>query len=231
VNALGTNDSIAVTSIGLTRIYKRGSEVVRALDNVSFEIRRGEFVAITGPSGAGKTTLLNLIGCMDAPTSGTLRLAEREIQAMAEAERTRVRRREIGFVFQHFGLIPTLTVEENICLPAFFDRRPAVKRAAELLEKVGLAHRRHHRPHELSGGEMQRVALARALVNEPRLILADEPTGNLDSATGDGIIALFHELCGEGLTVVVVTHNPVLTAASKRQLTLRDGKLVASAPS
>lgn len=222
------NSSAAVAAVGLTRIYHRGSEVVRALDKVSFEIWSGEFVAITGPSGAGKTTLLNLIGCMDAPTSGTLRLGDREVQSMSESERTRVRRREIGFVFQHFGLIPTLTVEENICLPAFFDRRPAGKRASELLERVGLGHRRDHRPHELSGGEMQRVAIARALVNEPPLILADEPTGNLDSATGDGIITLFQQLTRDGLTVVVVTHNPVLTAAAQRQLTLRDGKLAAN---
>jgi len=225
MNAPETNGLIAVSAVRLTRIYRRGSEEVRALDDVSFEIRRGEFLAIVGPSGAGKTTLLNLIGCMDAPTSGTLQLGDREVHAMSERERTRVRRREIGFVFQHFGLIPTLTVEENICLPAFFDRRSAGNRAAELLERVGLAHRRHHRPHELSGGEMQRVAIARALVNEPQLILADEPTGNLDSATGEGIIAFFEQLCGEGLTVVVVTHNPVLTAAAQRRLPLRDGKL------
>jgi putative ABC transport system ATP-binding protein len=219
-----------VSAKALSRIYQRGREEVRALDNVSFEIRRGEFLAIVGPSGAGKTTLLNLIGCMDVPSSGTLHLAGREAQTFSERDRTTFRRREIGFVFQHFGLIPTLTVEENVGLPAFFDGRNAEKRTAELLERIGLSQRRRHRPHQLSGGEMQRVAVARALINEPRLLLADEPTGNLDSATGNSIIELFRHLCSEGLTIVVVTHNPVLTAAAGRQLPLRDGKVAAANP-
>jgi len=218
-----------VAADAVARTYRRGAEAVRALECVTFKIQRGEFVAIVGPSGSGKTTLLNLIGCMDAPTAGRLWLAGREVQSLTERERTQMRREQIGFVFQHFGLVPTLTVEENVALPALFAHKRAGQRAPELLEKVGLAHRRTHRPHELSGGEMQRVAIARALINEPQLLLADEPTGNLDTASGESIIALFQQLRAEGLTVVVVTHNPALAAVAQRQLQLRDGRLTATA--
>lgn len=215
-----------VVQVGaLIKTYRRGSEEIRALDGVSFEIANGEFAAITGPSGAGKTTLLHILGCMDVPTSGTLRIDGQEAGSLNERERTQFRRDKIGFVFQHFGLMSTLTVAENIALPALFARRQGGERVNSLLERIGLAHRRNHRPHELSGGEMQRVAIARALVNEPRLILADEPTGNLDSATGASIIALFQQLNADGLTIVVVTHNPPMAAAARRQLVLCDGKL------
>jgi putative ABC transport system ATP-binding protein len=217
--------SVVIEAVLLTKMYPRGRERVRALDQVSFEILRGEFVAITGPSGAGKTTLLNLIGCMDAPTSGTLKLSGREIQALDERDRTYLRREQIGFVFQHFGLIPTLTVAENVALPAIFAHRNGSARLGELLERVGLAHRRSHRPHELSGGEMQRAAIARALVNEPELILADEPTGNLDSGTGASIIELFQQLNRDGITIVTVTHNTAMASAAQRQLMLRDGRI------
>lgn len=210
----------------LTKIYQRGAEPVRALDEVSFEIASGEFVAILGPSGAGKTTLLNLLGCMDAPTSGVLRIAGREVQHLSDTERTRMRRHELGFVFQNFSLLPTLTVAENVALPAVFARRSSSERVNELLERVGIAHRRHHRPHELSGGEMQRAAIARALINEPKLLLADEPTGNLDSSTGDSIIELFRVLNANGLTILVVTHNAAMASAAKRQLHVRDGRIV-----
>ncbi len=221
----GMSEKAAVISAqGLTKTYQRGREAVRALDNVSFEIGPGEFVAITGPSGAGKTTLLNLMGCMDAPTTGTLRIGGEEVQALDERGRTRLRREKIGFVFQHFGLVPTLTVSENVALPALFARRDHTP-LDELLRRVGLEHRRGHRPHELSGGEMQRVAIARALINGPQLILADEPTGNLDSASGDSIIALFQQLNREGMTIVVVTHNAAMAGATRRQLELLDGKL------
>lgn len=222
-------DDVVVAAEGVTKVYRRGAEEVRALDSVSFTIRRGEFVAIVGPSGAGKTTLLNLVGCMDSPTSGRLRLEGAEVQALNEQARTRLRRERLGFVFQHFGLVPTLTVAENVSLPLFFARRSDNRRVAALLEKVGLAHRREHRPHQLSGGEMQRAAIARALVNQPALLLADEPTGNLDCATGEAIIALFRQLHAEGLTLVVVTHNPALAAAAGRQLCLADGRLVSGA--
>lgn len=218
-------DGPVISAAGLAKSYQRGRETVLALDGVTFEIQRGEFVAITGPSGAGKTTLLNLIGCMDAPTSGRLKISGREVQQLTERERTQLRRQQIGFVFQHFGLIPTLTVAENIAMPAIFARRHGSPGIEELLERVGLAHRRTHRPHELSGGEMQRAAIARALVNQPQLILADEPTGNLDSATGESVLALFHRLNREGMTIVVVTHNAVMADGAQRKLVLKDGRL------
>ncbi len=224
----GASARLVLEAVALTKVYCRGSEAVRALDGVSFEMARGEFVAVVGPSGAGKTTLLHLIGCMDTPTSGTLRIAGQEVQGMSDGALTRFRSEQIGFVFQHFGLLPTLTVAENVALPTRFTRRRAKQRIGELLDKVGLAHRRDHRPHELSGGEMQRVALARALVDEPQMLLADEPTGNLDSATGGAIIALFQQLHAEGLTVVVVTHNPTLAAAAQRHLVFADGWLMSS---
>jgi ABC-type antimicrobial peptide transport system, ATPase component len=226
MSATPSIDGQVISASGLTKIYPRGREQVRALENASFSLRRGEFVAVTGPSGAGKTTLLNLIGCMDSPTSGTLRFLEKPIQDLTERERTHLRREQVGFVFQHFGLLPTLTVAENIALPAFFAGKRAEERLNELLAKVNLAHRRDHRPHELSGGEMQRVAIARALMNQPQLLLADEPTGNLDSTTGETIIALFKQLNREGLTIIVVTHNDVLGRATDRRLELRDGRLV-----
>ena len=214
-----------IVASAVAKIYRRGREEIRALDNVSFAIPRGEFVAITGPSGAGKTTLLNILGCMDTPTSGTLRIGGRDVGRLGEREQTLLRRTEIGFVFQHFGLIPTLTVAENVALPALFARKRRNGRIDELLERVGIASRRSHRPHELSGGEMQRVAIARSLVNDPKLILADEPTGNLDSVTGDSIIDLFQRLNGLGLTIIVVTHNETMARAAQRRLALRDGRL------
>jgi len=219
-------NGLAVSARELTKVYQRGREQIRALDKVTFEVQRGEFVAIVGPSGAGKTTLLNLLGCLDAPSAGTLRLFDRAVQDLTEQQRTHLRRDQIGFVFQHFGLLPTLTVAENVALPAFFAGRQAKDRLAQLLGKVGLEHRRDHRPHELSGGEMQRVAIARALMNQPALVLADEPTGNLDSATGQSIIVLFEQLNQEGLTIMVVSHNEILGRAAHRQLELRDGRIV-----
>ncbi len=175
---------ILIQAEGLSKVYRRGSETVAALHSVTFEIRRGEFVAITGPSGSGKTTLLNLLGAMDVPTAGRLVLDGYDVPLLTESGRTRLRHHQVGFVFQHFGLVPTLTVAENVVLPAFFARRNDARRVSELLETVGLGHRRNHYPSELSGGEMQRTAIARALVNRPPLLLADEPTGNLDTETG-----------------------------------------------
>ena len=226
---ISTPDKAASTIVearGLTKIYSRGVEQVRALDDVSFTIAEGEFVAIVGASGAGKTTLLHLLGCMDAPTSGTLLLQGETTTNLSDAALTRLRRQTVGFVFQHFGLIPTLTVTENVLLPLLFSRRKMRNYAAELLEKVGLTHRSNHRPHELSGGEMQRTAIARALINSPRLLLADEPTGNLDTANGEAVLELLQRLNADGLTVIVVTHNPILAASARRQITLHDGKLV-----
>lgn len=219
-----------VSATGLGKVYPRGREVVSALNDASFEIHAGEFVAIVGPSGSGKTTLLNLLGCMDTATSGRLEIDGQDVARLSEAGRTRLRRDRLGFVFQHFGLIPTLTVEENVALPAFFARRSDPRRVDFLLERVGLSNRRNHRPEELSGGEMQRVAIARALINRPLLLLADEPTGNLDTHTGQAILDLFRELNSEGLSLVVVTHNPSLANTARRRLTLRDGCLVHGDP-
>jgi ABC-type lipoprotein export system ATPase subunit len=209
----------------LTKTYRRGRELVRALDQLSLEVKRGEFVAIVGPSGSGKSTLLNLLGCMDAPTSGEIRIDGREVQAFSEAERTQFRRERIGFVFQQFGLMPTMTVAENVGLPLLFAGRRDDKRISELLRQLKLEHRRDHLPGELSGGEMQRTAIARALIHQPAVILADEPTGNLDTASGEEIIALLRELHRNGLTILVVTHNQQLANASQRQLRLEDGHL------
>lgn len=222
------NQSAIVFARDLRKKYQRGREEIEALAGVSFTIKPGEFVAIVGPSGAGKTTLLNLIGCMDAPTAGELRIASTEVSTMNDQERTRFRREQIGFVFQHFGLIPTLTVAENVALPLLFSGSKRKDRVRLLLERVDLWGRRNHKPSELSGGEMQRVAIARALVNEPKMILADEPTGNLDSEAGRRIIDLFRELQRGGLTIVIVTHNEAFAALADRQIHLRDGKCVES---
>lgn len=217
--------ALVVEAKGLTKVYRRGTETVRAVDSIDLAVRAGEFVAVVGPSGAGKTTLLQLIGCMDTPSSGELRINGRDVAGMRDGALTRLRRDTVGFVFQQFGLIPTLTVAENVALPTLFSRRRAGPRAEELLDRVGLAHRRSHRPHELSGGEMQRVAIARALINQPRLLLADEPTGNLDRASGESVIALFEALNQSGLTVVVVTHNDRLAEAAQRSIRLEDGRI------
>ncbi len=217
-----------ISALNLSKTYRRGTEQVHALASVSFEIGAGELVAVVGPSGSGKTTLLNLLGCMDVPTSGDLSIMGHPTRGLSERALTRLRRDQVGFVFQHFGLIPTLTVEENIRLPGLFSGKQVKHRAAELCTRVGLDHRRRHRPHELSGGEMQRVAIARALLNEPHLLLADEPTGNLDSVTGGSIISLLQELTAQGLTVVVVTHNDRLAESAARRLVLEDGRLAPS---
>jgi len=221
-----TGCAALIEAVSLSRVYQRGAETVRALDGVSFCILEREMVAIVGPSGAGKSTLLHLLGCMDAPTSGTLTIGGRSTRGLSDAALTRMRRDTVGFVFQQFGLLPTLTVAENVLLPTLFSRKSAAKRAAELLERVGLKHRANHRPSELSGGEMQRAAIARALINSPRVLLADEPTGNLDSANGEAVISVFRKLNQEGVTVILVTHNEALAYSAGRTITLSDGKLV-----
>lgn len=211
----------------LTRLYTRGTETVRALDSVTFTIHPGEFVAVVGPSGSGKSTLLQLLGGMDLPSSGSLTIAGKELSRLSDTERTTLRRDTLGFVFQDFGLLPVLTVAENIALPAGLGKVSQAPSVDSLLERVGLSHRKNHRPHQLSGGEMQRVAIARALVRRPTLLLADEPTGNLDSASGARILELLQELNQqEGITLVVVTHNDTLAAAAGRALALKDGRLV-----
>lgn len=210
----------------VTRSYQRGSETIQAVNDLTLSVAPGEFVAIVGPSGSGKTTLLNLIGCVDKPDGGTLRIDGEETSGLDEAGLTKIRARKIGFVFQQFFLLPTLTALENVQLPAVFQRNgDCAERAAQLLERVGLSQRIHHLPKELSGGEMQRVAIARALINEPKILLADEPTGNLDSQNADAILKIFRELNASGLTVLIVTHNTELTREAGRVVRLRDGQL------
>lgn len=212
----------------VTKVYRRGAEEVHALRGVSVRIAQGEFVAVVGPSGSGKTTLLQIIGCMDRPTSGSVRVGGKETSGLDDYALTALRRDSIGFVFQQFFLLPSLTAAENVMLPAMFDPRPAVRRGAdELLELVDLKDRMQHRIAELSGGQMQRVAIARALVNQPRILLADEPTGNLDSENAERIFELFHALKASGVTVVVVTHNLDLAGKADRILRIKDGRVSA----
>jgi putative ABC transport system ATP-binding protein len=211
---------------GLTRTFPMAGGVVTALRDVSIAIDPGEYVAITGPSGCGKSTLLHLLGCVDTPTSGSLIFEGREAAGLSESERSRIRLTRIGFVFQRFFLLPMLSAAENIELPqAEVGTAPATRRARtrELLDYVGLVDRAHHRPSQLSGGEMQRVAVARALANRPALVLADEPTGELDEDTGEQIAGLFGRVHADGTAIVVVTHNQALAARAKRHLTMRRG--------
>ena len=215
-----------VTATGVSRFYKRGTEDVRALDDVSFTLTSGEFVAIVGASGSGKSTLLHLLGAMDKPTSGSLTIAGNDVATLTDAQATKLRRDVIGFVFQDFGLLPTLTVAENVALPLGIHKASS-QEVRDLIERVGLGHRMHHRPEQLSGGEMQRTAIARALIRKPQLLLADEPTGNLDTASGDRIVELLRDVNKTfGVTLVIVTHNPALAGLADRQLMLADGHLV-----
>ncbi len=215
-----------IAAKGLTKIYHRGSEEIHALEEVSFAIKKGEFAAIVGPSGSGKTTLLNLLGCLDTPTRGSLRLNGIEVNGLKERDLVKLRRENIGFVFQQFFLLPTLTVRENMELPLLFSRRNGYKsQIDEVIELVGLGARAKHLPGQLSGGEMQRVAIGRALINEPEIILADEPTGNLDSATSVKIFELFRNLNRQGLTLIVVTHNMDLAKIAHNVIQLRDGEI------
>ncbi|HPD76555.1 MAG TPA: ABC transporter ATP-binding protein [Methanoregulaceae archaeon] len=213
-----------IEATGICKTYRRGSEDVCALRGVDLAIEPGEFVSIVGPSGAGKTALMNILGCLDTPTSGTLTIDGVQVTGKKEAELVKIRRDHVGFVFQQFFLIPTLTVEENIGLPLIFSAKPYdTSKINAILSRVGLSHRAGHLPSELSGGEMQRVAIGRALVNNPRILLADEPTGNLDSVTANGIYTVFEELHRQGLTLIVVTHNMELAKRAGRVITIRDG--------
>jgi len=218
---------VVVKAVGLTRRFKMGNTLVDALRGVELTIARGEFVALMGPSGSGKSTVLNLLGGLDRPTSGEVWINGVELSDSDERTRTRYRREQVGFVFQTFNLLPRLTAEENVALPLMFSGVPLkerLARAKKLLERVGLGQRLTHRPTELSGGEQQRVAIARALVGEPALILADEPTGNLDTAIGREIMTLLRELNQEqGVTLLVVTHDPEVAAFADRVVGLRDG--------
>jgi len=212
-----------------SKLYPMPAGDVRALTDVSLQVQSGDWLALMGPSGCGKSTLLNLFGAVDLPSSGEVVLEGTETTRLGDSARTALRLTRVGFVFQRFFLLPMLTAYENVLLPMLEARVPRAEREAralELLEYVGLAGRRDHRPAQLSGGEMQRVAIARALANRPRLLLADEPTGELDEATGGVIARLLSRLSADGLTIVLVTHNPALAAQAKRTLHLRDGRVV-----
>ncbi len=212
----------------MTRTFPMPAGPVVAVRDLSVTIAAGELVSICGPSGCGKSTLLHILGCVDAPSSGELLVDGRDVSTLGDAERSAIRLSKIGFVFQRFFLLPMLTAAENVELPqaeAGVSRAERRRRTSALLDYVGLAHRAHHRPSQLSGGEAQRVAIARALANRPRLLLADEPTGELDQATGQQIVGLFERVHADGTTVVVVTHDPAIAARTSRMLSMRDGRI------
>jgi putative ABC transport system ATP-binding protein len=213
---------------GIAKRYQMGSHVVNALDGVDLDVERNEYVALMGPSGSGKTTFMNIIGCLDSPTEGTYILNGENVTEMADDTLAHVRNKEIGFVFQTFNLLPRASAFQNVELPLIYagmDAAARRERANESLEAVGLADRARHKPNELSGGQRQRVAIARALVNRPSIILADEPTGNLDSKSGAEIMALFDQLHGRGHTLIVVTHDDAVAAHARREIRLRDGRV------
>jgi putative ABC transport system ATP-binding protein len=212
----------------VARVYPTGDTEVRALDGVSLSIEQGEFLAIMGPSGSGKSTLMNVLGCLDRPTRGRYTLAGREVSRLTKGELAEVRNRVLGFVFQSYNLLPRTSALENVEVPLLYQGvrgRERRRRAVEALERVGLGARVGHNPNQLSGGQQQRVAIARALVTRPRLILADEPTGNLDSRTSVDVMALFQELGGQGITVVVVTHEADVAEYASRVIVVRDGRV------
>jgi putative ABC transport system ATP-binding protein len=216
---------------GISKIYHLGGEEIRALDNVDLDIESGEFISIIGPSGSGKSTLMHILGCLDSPSHGSIKLDGTEISTASMGELSRIRNRKIGFVFQFFNLLPKLSVLQNVELPMVYaGRRPRERRdrAMEALQVVEMEKRAHHRPMQLSGGQQQRAAIARALVNDPKIIFADEPTGNLDSHTGEAILNLFHDLSRQGRTIALVTHDPEIAAVTPRKIEIRDGKIATS---
>jgi putative ABC transport system ATP-binding protein len=218
---------------GLRKVYDTGAIQVEALRGIDLVVRPEEFVAIVGPSGSGKSTLLNIVGCLDVPSDGSYRLDGEEVASLDADELADIRNRKVGFVFQSFNLLPQITAYENVELPLLFKgagARERRERVELLLEQVGLADRMHHRPTELSGGQMQRVAVARALACDPALILADEPTGNLDTSSGQDVMGLFEDLSAQGRTIVLITHDPALAKRTKRMVRIQDGLIVEDRP-
>ncbi len=216
-----------IDALQLHKDYHMGESVVHALDGVDLHIDAGQFVSIIGASGSGKSTLMHILGCLDRPTSGVVRFNGQELSSLGDKQLARVRNQHIGFVFQTFNLIQRTTALENVVVPLVYTRRSfSTKAAREALERVGLGKRAKHRPSEMSGGECQRVAIARAIVNKPRLLLADEPTGNLDSRTGEQIMRIFHELHTDGITIVLVTHEMDVAVQADRILHMRDGRII-----
>lgn len=210
----------------LTKEYEAGSQIVKALNGIDLSVEKGEFISIMGPSGSGKTTLMNIIGCLDSPTNGTYHLNERSVSELDDDELAKIRNEEIGFVFQSFHLLPRSTALENVMLPLKYagcSENEAIERSKKVLEKVGLQDRVKHSPSELSGGQQQRVAIARALVNKPSILFADEPTGNLDSKTGNEVMNLFKDLNNQGQTIIIITHEDKIASQSNRIITIMDG--------
>ncbi len=221
-------DDIIIAAENLWKIYQMGKQEVRALCGASFSVKRNELLAIMGPSGSGKSTLMNIIGCLDTPTRGTYHLNRKLVSEMSENELAFIRNQEIGFVFQVFNLLPRATTFHNVELPLIYkgaNKKERTEKTHKALKKVEMDHRKDHRPSELSGGERQRVAIARALVNEPSLLLADEPTGNLDSKTGNEILNLFHKIHSQGNTIIMVSHDADIARQAQRIIYIRDGKI------
>jgi putative ABC transport system ATP-binding protein len=217
----------------LNKVYQLGDAPLRALDHVNLKVERGEFMCIMGASGSGKSTLMNILGCLDRPTSGRYILDGRDVSHLGRGDLAEVRNRTLGFVFQSFNLLSRTSALENVELPLVYagiSRRERAVRATAALERVGLGDRLHHHPSQLSGGQQQRVAIARAIVNQPKIMLADEPTGNLDSKTSDAVMALFQELGRAGLTIVYVTHDPDVALCAERVVTVRDGQIISDVP-
>jgi len=231
---MGSNGNGTIIRMSeIRKVYDTGKVTVEALKGVNLEIHRGEMVAIVGPSGSGKSTLMNLIGCLDTPTSGAYELGGQTVAGVSRDALAEIRNKRVGFVFQNFNLLPHISALENVAMPMLFGgMRPAERhsRATQLLERVGLGDRVDHKPTELSGGQMQRVAIARALAMNPDIVLADEPTGNLDSTSGSDIMSIFTELWNQGSTLVIITHDPALARRASRVVEIRDGRITADHP-
>jgi len=232
-NEAAETDGAVIRMEGIRKVYDTGKVKVEALRGIDFAVRPGEFVAVVGPSGSGKSTLMNLVGCLDTPTDGTYHLRGEAVAGMGPNELAAVRNRRIGFIFQNFNLLPHLTAAENVEMPMLFGgvgRGERRRRIVDLLDRVGLGERMEHKPTELSGGQMQRVAIARAMAMEPDILLADEPTGNLDTSSGGDVMSLFQDLWKQGRTLVVITHDMALARRSGRIVEVRDGRIVSDRP-